>query len=319
MPAAIEARNVVKRYGNAVAVDGVTLSAPIGGIFALLGENGAGKSTLIRMLLGLAEPDEGELRVLGLDSRTQGDAIRRRVGYVSDRTPLYEWMTAAEIGWFTAGFYPPGFEQSYREFLAQYGVDPAGKISHMSKGTRAKVVLSLAIAHDPEVLILDEPTSGLDMLVRRQFLESIVDLATSGKTILLSSHHISEVERVADIVAIMRSGRLLITQNLDELKQSTRELTVTTRGNTAPPRIRGEVLRTRGRARQWQVLVHASAESDVARLHHDPLIVAIDERTPSLEEIYIAFMQAGAAIEEEAVAADAPHEVHTFPRVSKLD
>jgi ABC-2 type transport system ATP-binding protein len=319
MSAAIEVKNVVKRYGTGVAVDHLTLSAPTGGIFALLGENGAGKSTLIRMLLGLTEPDEGEIRVLGLDARTQGDAIRRRVGYVSDRTPLYEWMTAAEIGWFTAGFYPPGFEESYREHLAQYGVNPTCKISRMSKGTKAKVVLSLAVAHDPEVLILDEPTSGLDMLVRRQFLESIVDLATAGKTILLASHHIAEVERVADIVAIMRSGRLVLMQELDELKQSTRELTVTTRGSAPPPHIRGEVLRSRRRARQWQVLVHAGSEKDVARLHDDPLVVAIDERTPSLEEVYIAFMQARDSTADDVFETDAQEVPLTFPRVSKLD
>jgi ABC-2 type transport system ATP-binding protein len=319
MSAAIEIRNVVKRYGASTVVDGVTLSAPTGGIFALLGENGAGKSTLIRMLLGLTEPDEGEIRVLGFDSRTQGDAIRRRVGYVSDRTPLYEWMTAAEIGWFTAGFYPPGFEESYREYLAQYGVDPACKISQMSKGTRAKVVLSLAVAHDPEVLILDEPTSGLDMLVRRQFLESIVDFATAGKTILLASHHIAEVERVADIVAIMRSGRLVLMQDLDELKQSTRELTVTTRGSAPLPRIRGEVLRTRRRARRWQVLVHAGSEADVSRLHDDPLVVAVEVRTPSLEEIYIAFMRARDAAQDDVVETDEQEESLEFPRVSKLD
>jgi ABC-2 type transport system ATP-binding protein len=314
MSAAIETKNVVKRYGPKAAVNGVTFSAAAGCIFALLGENGAGKSTLIRMLLGLTEPDEGEIRVLGLDARTQGDAIRRRVGFVSDRTPLYEWMTAGEIGWFTAGFYPAGFEVRYCEFLAEYGVDPASKISQMSKGTRAKVVLALAVAHDPELLVLDEPTTGLDTLVRRQFLESIVDLATAGKTILLSSHHIAEVERVADVVAIMRSGRILLTQDLDELKQGTRELTVTTRGNAAPPRIRGEVLRTRRRARQWQVLVHAGADADIARLQDDPLVVAIDERTPSLEEIYIAYMQAEGSAEESV-----PEEPATFPRVTQIE
>jgi ABC-2 type transport system ATP-binding protein len=318
MSAAIEAKNVVKRYGPKAAVDGVSLSAATGGIFALLGENGAGKSTLIRMLLGLCEPDEGEIRVLGLDARTQGDAIRRRVGYVSDRTPLYEWMTAAEIGWFTAGFYPAGFEVRYREFLGEYGVDPTSKISQMSKGTRSKVVLALAVAHDPELLILDEPTTGLDTLVRRQFLESIVDLATAGKTILLSSHHIAEVERVADVVAIMRSGRILLTQDLDELKQGTRELTVTTRGNSAPPRIRGEVLRSRRRARQWQVLVHAGGEADISRLQDDPLVVAIDERTPSLEEIYIAYMQAdGGAV--GGIDESIPEEPSTFPRMTQIE
>lgn len=292
MSNAIEVRGVTKRFGRQTAVDNVSLSVPAGCVFALLGENGAGKSTLIRMLLGLATPDAGELQVLGRSSTADGEMIRRQVGYVSERPTLYDWMTAAEIGWFTAGFYGDGFESNYRQLLASFQVPADRKIAHMSKGMRAKVVLSLALAHRPPLLVMDEPTSGLDTLVRREFLESMVDQAASGRTVLLSSHQIGEVERVADWVAIMHEGRLLELSRLDQMKATTRAWTVTMEGAaSAPPPMGGAVLAHSRNGRQWQLLVR-DADLDVdattAQLMDRSGVVAVDSHTPSLEEIFVA-------------------------------
>lgn len=206
--------NVTKRFGDTTALDNVTLEVPPGVVFALLGENGAGKTTSIRLMLGLDEADAGQVQVLGRDSRRHGLEIRRRVGYLPERPTLYEWMTAAEIGWFTAGFYPDGFEQEDRKLIDHYAVPPDRRLSRLSKGMRAKVSLSLAMAHRPELLVLDEPTSGLDTMVRREFLESMVDVAAEERTVLLSSHQINEVERVADMVAIIRRGSALLVEPL---------------------------------------------------------------------------------------------------------
>jgi ABC-type multidrug transport system ATPase subunit len=199
---------VTKCFGSQTALDRVSLTVPPGIVFALLGENGAGKTTAIRIMLGLLETDAGKSTVLGRDSLREGLEIRRRVGYVPERPTLYEWMTVLEIGWFTAGFYGERFLPRYRELVAQYKLPERRKLKSLSKGMRAKVALSLAMAHDPELLVLDEPTSGLDTLVRREFLENMVDLAAAGRTVLLSSHQIGEVERVADIVAIIKDGKL---------------------------------------------------------------------------------------------------------------
>ena len=217
-----------------MALDRFSLEVPGGSVFALLGENGAGKTTAIRILLGLAEPDSGQSEVLGLASAAKGLEIRRRVGYVPERLTLYEWITVEEIGWFTAGFYGERFLPEYRRLVTQFGLPAQGKIKSLSKGMRAKVGLSLAMAHDPEVLVLDEPTSGLDALVRREFLESMVDRAATGKTVFLSSHQIVEVERVADIVAILHQGRLMLVERLDDLKAQVRELTFTMSNGAAP-------------------------------------------------------------------------------------
>lgn len=296
MTSIIEIDQATKRFGQQTAVDNVSLTVPSGCVFALLGENGAGKTTLVKMLLGLMEADEGKLNVLGLACNSRGDEIRQRIGYVPERPTLYEWMTASEIGWFTAGFYPDGFEQHYRNLLDRYKVPLQRKIREMSKGMRAKVALSLAMAHQPELLILDEPTSGLDTLVRREFLESMVDIAAEGRTVLLSSHLIGEVERVADRVAIIREGQLLKSQSLDEMKQSALEVTVTMQGSAAAtPTTPGTVLQSRKRGKQWRLLVlDIEDPTQIEQLRDSESVVAVDTRTPSLEEIFVAFMQTNA-------------------------
>ena len=156
---------------------------------------------------------------------------------------------------------------------------------------RAKVALSLAMAHQPELLILDEPTSGLDTMVRREFLESMVDIAAEGRTVLLSSHQIGEVERVADYVAIVHGGHLLAVERLDEMKQSTLQLTVTVSDAAAPPpRVPGQTIHQRRHGRQWDILARSLEPSDVERLRFTEGIIAVESRTPSLEEIFVAYM-----------------------------
>jgi len=297
MSAIIRMTGVTKRFGAQKALDNISLEVTPGTIFGLLGENGAGKTTAIRLLLGLTEPDAGSAEVLGLSSVQHSLDIRRRIGYVAERPTLYDWMTVDEIGWFTAGFYAPGFWERYQELTEQYGLPGGKKLKVLSKGMRAKVALALAMAHDPELLILDEPTSGLDTLVRREFLESMVDRAATGKTVFLSSHQIAEVERVADVVAIMRHGKLLVVDRLEKLKAEVQELTVTLADAAAvPPLVSGELLRQRRRARQWQLLVRDSHRDAASVLSRQPSIESVDVRTPSLEEIFVAYMQGPADI-----------------------
>jgi ABC-2 type transport system ATP-binding protein len=293
MQGVIRLENVTKRFGSETALDRVSLEVPPGVVFALLGENGAGKTTAIRIMLGLADPNSGRAEVLGLASASRGIEIRRRVGYVSERPVLYEWMTVAEIGWFTAGFYGDGFLTEYRRLVAGFGLPERRKIKSLSRGMRAKVSLALALAHDPQLLVLDEPTSGLDALVRREFLESMVDRAATGKTVFLSSHQIAEVERVADVVAILREGRLMVVEPLDALKSQIREVTLTLRDGQAPPDLPGEILAVRRRPRQWQALVRGAGEKDLSALGGHGAVREIEVRAPNLEEIFVAYIERG--------------------------
>jgi ABC-2 type transport system ATP-binding protein len=292
MPPVILLERVTKRFGDELALGEVSLEVPPGVVFALLGENGAGKTTAIRIMLGLAQPNSGRAEVLGLDSGKQGLQIRQRVGYVAERPTLYDWMSVEEIGWFTAGFYAPGFLPEYIRLAAQLGLPAKKKLKTLSKGTRAKVALALALAHQPELLVLDEPTSGLDAMVRREFLESMVDRASQGQTVFLSSHQITEVERVADFVAIVRKGTLLLVERLDELKAQVRRLIITLKdGATATPALGGQVLSQRWQPRQGEAIVRGMSEGQLAMLRANEEVAAVEVHATSLEDIFIAHMQ----------------------------
>ena len=300
---AIRIEEMTKRYRGQIAVDRLTLDVPTGSVFGLLGENGAGKTTTIQALLGLIVPDAGRVETLGLDPSRRGLDVRRRVGYVPEQVSLYDWMTVAEIGWFAAGFHPePGsttdpsvpYRERYRRVVEGFALPPGRKIRHLSKGMRAKVALALALASAPELLILDEPTSGLDLLVRREFLESMVDLAGAGRTVLLSSHQVAEVERVASHVALLHQGRLILAEPLDDLRARTFVLTLTFDDRDhlpAPPReLPIELIDADNAPLQARWLVHGPAGA-IEAIRALPGVGTLEIRTPSLEEIYIGYMR----------------------------
>jgi ABC-2 type transport system ATP-binding protein len=281
-----------KHFGEQKALDEVSLEVPRGTVFALLGENGAGKTTAIRIMLGLLRQNSGQAEVLGLDSGRQGLEIRRRVGYVPERPALYDWMTVEEIGWFTAGFYANGFLTEYSRLASQFALPVKQKIKTLSKGMRAKVVLALAMAHQPELLVLDEPTSGLDVLVRHEFLENMVDRAAAGQTVFLSSHQIVEVERVADIVAILRNGKLTLVERLDELKADTRKLTVTLKdGHSTPPDLGIQVISQQCKRRQCQMIARGADQAKLTALRNHEAVEQIDVHSATLEDIFVAYMR----------------------------
>jgi len=285
----ISLENVSKRFGSTVALRDVSLTVPDGVVFAILGENGAGKTTLIRILTGFLKPDSGQAHVLGQSCVASGVEIRRQIGYVSDAPALYDWMTVAEIGWFTSGFYDDEFPVRYRQLASDFDLSPGTKLKHLSRGQRAKVALALATAHDPRLLILDEPTSGLDPLVRRQFLESMVDRAALGRTVLLSSHQINEVERVADWVAIIHEGSLKLVEPLEQLRAATSIVTATLDDSAAtaelPP---GDVLTESQHGRQLRWVVRNLPPDWRSQYSEQSGVTALDARGASLEDIFVA-------------------------------
>ena len=287
-----EIHSVTKRFRQHAALDNVSLRGERGQVIALLGENGAGKTTLLKILLGLLAPDGGSSRVLGLDSQTHGAEIRRRVGYMPDRPALYEWMTVCEIGWFAAGFYPLGYQDRYEEIVQKFSL-PDRPIKSLSKGMQGKVSLALAMAHEPELLVLDEPTSGLDPLVRREFLESMIEIASEGRTVLLSSHQIAEVERVADVVAILRGGKLILCEPLEVLKDRVSEVIVTLNDiETAPPKVASPalLLRAQRHDRVWRLMVRDLDDAGRIALNSEPNHLHVEEKRLSLEEIFVTCM-----------------------------
>ncbi len=298
---AVRIEGMTKRFKSVTAVDRLDLAVPAGSVFGLLGENGAGKTTTLLAILGLIAPDAGSVDTLGLDPAAKGLEVRRRAGYVPEQPALYDWMTVGEIGWFAAGFHEggPGGTDGYRAHFeglaAGFGLPTERKIKHLSKGMRSKVSLALALAAGPELLVLDEPTSGLDILVRREFLESMVDLAGEGRTVLLSSHQVAEVERVASHVALMHKGRLILAEPLEDLRARTflATLTFAERGHTTavPPVLPLELIDVDDAGRQARWLVHAPDRAGVEPLRTLPGVVGLEVETPNLEEIYIGYMR----------------------------
>jgi ABC-2 type transport system ATP-binding protein len=305
----ISASGLTMRFPGCLALDGVDFQVPGGSVFALLGENGAGKTTLIRILTGFLKPTAGHCQVLGLDPVRDALAIRRRVGYVSEAPALYDWMRVGEIGWFASAFYPPGFLERYRASIRRYEVSEDWKIRRLSKGQYAKVALALALASDPDLLILDEPTAGLDPLVRREFLESMVDRAAVGKSVLLSSHQIVDVERVADQVAILREGRFCLVRPLSELKEAVRQVTISLADPLVvlppidgPARLLSE--RTSGRQRQW--IVMGFTEDMQQQVEQHPGVIAVRGRSATLDELFAACARPQIASHREPPFSEVP-------------
>lgn len=282
---------VTKRFGKTVAVDNVSYDVPAGTVFALLGDNGAGKTTSIKAMLGMVRPDSGSVTVLGQSAVKDSVALRHRIGIVPEQPSLYDWMTVDETGWFAAGFHKEGYLQRYRDAIAGFKIEPGKKIRQLSKGMKAKVSLSLAIAHEPELLILDEPTSGLDPMVRREFLESMIERAATGQTVFLSSHQINEVERVADHVALMKQSKLIHCESLDGLKANTRELQINVTDTGVPsPLTSDNVIAASRTGRQWRLLVRNVTDQQLASVNGSEFVDRCVVHEPSLEEIFVGYV-----------------------------
>jgi len=223
MARVIEVENLVKRFGPFVAVDGLSFGVEEGEVFGLLGSNGAGKSTAIRMLCGLLTPTSGTVRVLGLDVGRQAEALRRRIGYMTQRFSLYEDLTVRQNLEFFGGVY--GLHGRALAARRSWAVATAGLEGREDVLTRAlpggwkqRLALGCAVLHEPRVVFLDEPTGGVDPLSRRLFWQLIDTMAGSGVTLIVTTHYLDEAER-CDRIALMHAGKLVALGSVPELKE----------------------------------------------------------------------------------------------------
>ncbi len=185
----IETRRLTKYYGDRAAVNALDLVVPEGCVYGFLGRNGSGKSTTIKMLMGMVQPDCGEMTLLGEDAATLSARTRGRIAYIAEGHPLYNWMSIDEAVHFTSAFYRRWNRDLLDQILDHFQLSGRQKIRKLSNGQRAQVSLALAVAPDPRLLILDDPTLGLDTVVRRDFLESMIQIIQrKGRSILFSSH-----------------------------------------------------------------------------------------------------------------------------------
>lgn len=220
----IQIRNLTKKYGQFVAVDGLDLDVQSGEVFGLLGPNGAGKTTTILMLLGLTDPTSGSVRVLGLDPARQPLTVKSRVGYLPDQVGFYDDMTAQENLTFIArlnGIPRSEIQKRVSESLARVGLEnlAAKRVGTFSRGMRQRLGLADVLVKQPQLIIMDEPTSGLDPEASHEFLEMIGDLKQEGITILLSSHLLYQVQAVCDRVGLFNRGKIVLEGSVNDLAQ----------------------------------------------------------------------------------------------------
>ncbi len=218
----IELSGIIKSYENKDVLNGLDLSVQRGSVLGLLGTNGSGKTTLIKCALGLIRPQSGEARLLGEPSWDLSPEAKSRIGYVPQVINLYEWMTVRDLIDYTAAFYTNWNHDLVSRLIKELDIPAEDRIGPLSVGQRQKVAILLALGHEPDLLILDEPAASLDPKARRQFLQMIIELAEPDKrTVLFSTHITSDLERVADSVAILKSGTIVWHGLLEDLKEQT--------------------------------------------------------------------------------------------------
>ena len=279
-------------YGGTRAVHDLTLSVPRGTIFALLGRNGAGKTTALQCLMGFLEPSGGRALLLGHDARDLPPEVRSRVGYVAEGQNLVPWMRISQVAEFQAATFPRFDREGCAQQLRRLGLDGRKRVRELSRGQRAQLALVLALAPRPELVVLDDPTMGLDAVVRREFLEVMIDLIQQeGRALLFSAHVLTDVERVADRIPTLHDGVLRVDAPLDVVKTRIRRLHVSWAGDAPPvPEMPG-VVRAVRRQSAWVVTV-AGAPDEVETRARAMGAGAVDTEALGLEDLFIEYTSA---------------------------
>ena len=288
--AVIDVSGLRKRFGKTVALDGLDLTVAAGEVHGLLGPNGAGKSTTVRILLGMLRSDGGTARLLGGDPWQDATTLHRRLAYVPGDVNLWPNLSGGETI-DLLGSLRGGLDKARRDaLLERFNLDPTKKGRAYSKGNRQKVALIAALASEAELLILDEPTSGLDPLMESVFADCVVEAKTRGTTVLLSSHILSEVERLCDRVSIVREGRTVDTGSLAELRHLSRTtITATLARQPSGLDVIGGVYDLVVDGESVSCQVDPDALEKVLRLFTDIGIKSLASRPPTLEELFLRY------------------------------
>ncbi len=295
----IVVRGLGRRFGKRWAVRGLDMAVPAGSVTALLGRNGVGKSTTIQMLLGLLPPTEGTARVLGQEPRQAGHRLFADVAYVSERRELLDDQSVEGLAAIVAEVHGQRFDRDGFEALrARYKLERAARCAHLSKGQRARLLLALALAARPKLLVLDEPTSGLDVVVRDDFLEALAGYVADDPTraVLLSTHIIEDVARIADRAVVLREGAPALEGDLEGLRRQVSAYVVRLKGVVPPGQPlalpKGTLVVERD-ARALTLLASGAAERVEAELEAAVPIDGVERRAATLKEAFTLWTEPG--------------------------
>jgi ABC-2 type transport system ATP-binding protein len=296
MAAVIQAEGLTKFYGESRGVVDLGFEVEAGEVFGFLGPNGAGKTTTIRLMLDLIRPNSGKLELFGLDAQKDSVAIRRRIGYLPGDLHLYERMTPRELLRYFAALRGLDGLGEGKKLAERFELELDRPIKALSKGNRQKVGLVQAFLHRPDLLLLDEPTAGLDPLVQITFNELLREVAAEGRTVFLSSHILSEVQRLADRVAIIREGSLELVEAVDTLRARAFVRVEATFAKPPPKKAFAGLAGVRELERRGPTVVLAlegSADSLIKALARYE-VLSLDSHEADLEDFFLALYRNGA-------------------------
>ena len=292
----LETVNLSKKFGKLTALDGIGLKVNEGEVFGYIGPNGAGKTTTIRVLLGILQATQGSAKVFGLDAWKDAVEIHKRIAYVPGDVNLWPNLTGGEVIDLFVSLRGKHDKERREQLLQMFDLDPSKKCRTYSKGNRQKVALVAALASDVDLFILDEPTSGLDPLMEQVFQECVMELKNKGKGIFLSSHILSEVERLCDRVGIIREGKLVETGTLSELRHLTRvTMTVETEnpidGLDSMEGVHGVLRQQNGVSFQVDSREIGGVVSQIAKFG----VTKLESTPPTLEDLFMRHYNTGNA------------------------
>ena len=285
---AIEFRGVVKQYAR-FQLGPLDLTVPRGAIYGLIGPNGAGKTTAIDLIFGLGENDAGQIRVLGLDHRTDAVALKRRAGYVGPDLNFQVWGKVGKAIRFVRGFYPDWDENYCAALMKSFQLGAGEKIATLSFGAKTKLSLLLALSRRPEILILDEPTTGLDAVSKQQvFGELLKAVETGERTVLISSHGLSDIERFADHIGMIKNGKLLLEGRTDEIVDRFRLAEFFSANGTAFGNRPGLIILKRDDHR-WHALLDQTSDAQTWLQSRGAKDISLTRLT--LEDLFVALVK----------------------------
>ena len=291
--AAIQIQGLNYSYGRSEAVHNFNLTVPQGHCYGLFGRNGAGKTTTMKCLLNLLRPRGGLVRVFGLDPAKNEVAVKRRLAYVPDYVAFYPWMTVRETLDYLASFRAQWNRETERDLLDRFRLNSDQRTGALSKGQRTQVALVAAICPEPDLLLLDEPTSGLDPIVRREFIETVIGAYQEGgsgrRTILVSTHLITEFEGLIDDFTIMDQGRDLISLGADQARQ--RYQKIRARFSHQPPAIDFKgALQVRRNGRELELIANGEGP-EIMEMLRGLSPESLTSEALSLEEVFVATLK----------------------------